>query len=328
MLTFETLPDLFAEQNTYTTRIDRHAIADALAIQFAQLTLEQFTAMLVNPVSASMAYVNLFSGAQDGQNISLLFNPHRLDTKTRSSPRSIFAALQQPAFCHGLARACLFKRGKVNDLLHQVLQLGINGIQYVNDFPAHKARDIYKEYLRPTDTHVLDPCAGWGGRLLGASCCVPRYDGFEPASRTFAGLEQLATFISSMHPSFTANLSMVPFEDAKLDDQSYDMAFTSPPYYDTEEYSDEPTQSRIRYTTPYAWRDGFFVALIQKTMRALRPGGRFILNIGSKTYPLATWLQEIATPTYRLTLLPIWMSGNAGFGKEANGEQFFLLEHW
>jgi len=43
---------------------------------------------------------------------------------------------------------------------------------------------------------VLDPCAGWGGRLLGAVSSNAHYIGFEPNIKTYNGLLKLSKFLN------------------------------------------------------------------------------------------------------------------------------------
>lgn len=97
----------------------------------------------------------------------------------------------------------------------------------------------------------------------------------------------------------------------------FDLVFTSPPYFDCERYSDEPTQSYIRYPTVTKWCAGFLEPLISKAHDALKPGGTFILNIANTKN--APQLEELSlifadmtgfkhTETLKLTLSSI--SGN------------------
>ena len=53
----------------------------------------------------------------------------------------------------------------------------------------------------------------------------------------------------------------------------FDLSFTSPPYFRREIYSDEPTQSCNRYTTPESWRDGFLLPAMRLQASVLKAGG-------------------------------------------------------
>jgi DNA modification methylase len=80
------------------------------------------------------------------------------------------------------------------------------------------------------------------------------------------------------------NLFDQPFEDLKLKNSYFDFAFTSPPYFDTEIYSNEKTQAFNRYKTIEEFNEKFLTALISKTMKALKPDKCFVINIGGSQY--------------------------------------------
>ena len=61
--------------------------------------------------------------------------------------------------------------------------------------------------------------------------------------------------------------------------QSIDLVFSSPPYFDWEKYSQEPTQSYLRYPTYRKWIEGFMQPTIEESYRVLRRKGRLALNL-------------------------------------------------
>ena len=253
-----TLFDLFGNTIEKKQPIDRDKLATQLYAVFNDITLEQLVGMITNRFQELVEYVDLSNGARTCQKTSLLFNPHRLSTKTKSSRLSIFDALHDESFISGLARAILFKYGKLNlsSLLYQVLQLGINGIQYVNEFPPYLAMETCAKYDVGATSKVLDPCGGWGGRMIGVSVVCNSYTCFEPASLTYAGLQELDNFIRLLNPDFKATIHCTPYEDANLQSNYYDFAITSPPYYDTEEYTSEESNSLNRYGDFNSWCSG------------------------------------------------------------------------
>ena len=125
---------------------------------------------------------------------------------------------------------------------------------------------------------VYDPCGGWGGRMLGflASDCV-RYTCCDPSTLTAKGLNELASTFSYVGKRVEVNC--VGAEDFEPERGAYDMALTSPPYFDTERYADEPTQSFVRFPEYGAWLDGFLRPMVAHAYDALRDGGVFLLNV-------------------------------------------------
>lgn len=189
------------------------------------------------------------------------------------------------------------------------------------EFPIELARDLYNEFAGGEGT-VLDPCHGWGGRMVGflLSDATTTYHGFDTDPRTHAGVEALFTDLRGYAMGFKhAKLTLGPFEDAKLTASSYDFALTSPPYYDTEKYGGEAS-SWAKYSTFDAWVDGFYKPLIEKTAHALKPGAVFALQVGSQEYPLEKLAREIAATAglayVETRLTEMSAKGHVGFHTE------------
>jgi hypothetical protein len=289
--------------------------------------VEEIAAMLTNPGRDIFEYALLVSNGKTCQRMSLRYNPQRLDVQANKH-KTIFQAMQSDSFFDGMARLWLKIEKKLStaDLLYVMIQYGINGSQYVNEFPPHLARDIYREFKLDRRSRILDPCAGWGGRMIGASVVSNHYTGFEPASYTATGLWELADDLKELTGSFEANIYCKPYEDARLRPARFDFALTSPPYYDTEKYSDEPTQSYMRYTTFDDWVIGFYLPFIDKTMMALKDDGAFVLNVGDRKYPLPNVLKEhCARVGIKVNKLPSRMSMGGGLRTQGEGEVFFVL---
>jgi hypothetical protein len=163
----------------------------------------------------------------------------------------------------------------------------------VYNFRPSAAKALVDRYCSFKGT-VFDPCAGYGGRLLGAilSKNRPNYIGCEPSSTSFEGLHNLHQWVSSYLPEFAESVTLhkVPAEEFDFP-QGVAMVLTSPPYWKRETYSDEETQSGIRYPTYNLWLEQFWAPVIRKSVEALRPGGWLILNVdnfsvGGISYPL------------------------------------------
>lgn len=308
--------------------LNREMLLAGISPILSSISLNDFRSIFIDEVSAVMEYFDLFSEEKTGQKISLLFNPHRLDTKTKDSKHSIYGALNQPSFLSGLARAMLFKKGKCKELLYQAIQLGINGVGYVNEFPPHVARKICKKYGLSKDSNILDPCAGWGGRMIGVSTVCNNYTAFEPSIKTYDGLQSLSTFIKRLKPDFSSNLYNIPFEESKLNPMTFDLAITSPPYFDTEEYSKDSGDSASTYKTFDSWIQGFYLPMIEKTMEYLKPNGVFVLNIGSRKYPLNDVLIESFGKSYKISKESSWLLSGCGGLKSSlkEGETFYHIK--
>jgi hypothetical protein len=197
----------------------------------------------------------------------------------------------------------------------------------VNEFPPHVARDLCRKSGLDRNSRVLDPCGGWGGRMIGVSVVADSYTCFEPATSTAQGLKNLSEFIRSVNPDFGTEINCEPYEDSVERVGFYDFAMTSPPYYDTEHYSDEPSNSCIRYTSFDDWCAGFYLPLVDKTLRQLKTGRPFVINVGDRKYPLSEVLQEHCDKQgYTMRRIKGGIMNNSGFGRDADsGEKFYEL---
>ena len=154
----------------------------------------------------------------------------------------------------------------------------------VQNFKAQNARAI-AEYLCPILWgSVYDYSAGYGGRLLGISGSNMRYNytGVDPNTETIAYLSYLNELINTA----TGNQgTLIQSVSEEYQPEDIDLAFSSPPYFNLEKYSDEPTQCMNRYTTLDEWFEGYVVPTMKNIHKGLNPDGIFATNIADyKSY--------------------------------------------
>lgn len=126
---------------------------------------------------------------------------------------------------------------------------------------------------------VLDPCVGWGGRMLGTLCVDgTTFTGCEPSTRTFAGLQAMAALCGVADRAF---LHCAGAEDVlpTLPSEEYDMVLTSPPYFTLEVYCHEDTQSVKKFATWDAWVTGWLDPVIRECLRCLKPTGQSLWSV-------------------------------------------------
>ena len=152
------------------------------------------------------------------------------------------------------------------------------GTQSVSNFRPTAAKLIYEKF--GGDGVVWDMSCGWGGRLLGflAASNTKHYIGTEPSTRTYEGLMQIRKEFSYINKK--VDIYKQGSEDSVFG-ESLDLCFTSPPYFDTEKYSDEPTQSYIKYPTQDEWVNGFLRKTIENCYYGLKKGGYMLYNIAN-----------------------------------------------
>ena len=172
-------------------------------------------------------------------------------------------------------------RGLKNEyvVLKEVYNICISAI---NIFRPLVAVEVYAKY-KPV--RILDPCAGWGGRAVGAAVCNISYFGIDINAGLHEAYNKMSAFLnSSSSSSSSKNLINLLIADAVSYDYStivpgYDMVFTSPPYYFIEKYS---------HNESYASKDDmdqkFYIPLFSNTYKHLLPGGYFVLNVNKEIY--------------------------------------------
>jgi len=157
------------------------------------------------------------------------------------------------------------------------------GGQGVSNFRPVTAAAIYHRF-GGAGADVWDMSCGYGGRLLGAiRSGVRTYVGTDPCEATCQGLQQLARDFAP--PTTRVELHKLGSEVFQPPRGSLDLCFTSPPYFNLEEYSYEPTQSGVKFPTKDAWTEGFLKQTLANCEHGLKKGGHCVVNIADvKTF--------------------------------------------
>lgn len=149
-------------------------------------------------------------------------------------------------------------------------------ISAINIFRPIVAMEVYSRY-KPNS--VLDFCAGWGGRLVGACALnIDRYTGIDINTNLKPCYDEMTKFLNTKS---TTDIAM-HFVSAALFDYSqieYDMVLTSPPYYAIEKYSNNET-----YKSKSEMDELFYKPIITNTYKYLSVGGHYCLNINRQMY--------------------------------------------
>lgn len=141
---------------------------------------------------------------------------------------------------------------------------------------------------------VLDPCAGWGGRMLGTVASGSHYYAFEPNTTTYNNLLRLADFLNIQDKVTIICDDALQIE--KYDIPKVNLILTSPPYYDLEIYCRESTQSISKYSTYQDWSLHFFKELIGHCLYQLTDMGVSCWNVSKVgNYDMVTDLEKYHT---------------------------------
>ena len=172
---------------------------------------------------------------------------------------------------------------------------------------------------------------GFGGRMLGCLSSKKnfRYVGTDPCTETMYHLHELAGYIEDVTGREDSyELHCCGSEDFCGPDESIDFAFSSPPYFDLEVYSDEPTQCFNKFPTLEEWLEGYVRATIKNIYRMLRKGAVYAVNIADFTIGgsrevayVDEWIRistEEGMPLYDTVYLGV--TARAGSAQQAAGE--------
>lgn len=158
------------------------------------------------------------------------------------------------------------------------------GYKIATTFMPGYAKALYKYFDAKM---VLDPCAGWGDRLLGAlgaRATVTKYVAFDPNLSLRPGYCDIMTVCGNPVASGTENhlqfvngfeIHSKAFEvgSAALSTNSFDLVFTSPPFFDYEMY----TPANPQYKD---WLKEFYYPLMTEACRCVKLGKFVAIHIG------------------------------------------------
>jgi 16S rRNA G966 N2-methylase RsmD len=119
---------------------------------------------------------------------------------------------------------------------------------------------IVQKYAK--NKRVLDPCVGWGGRMIGTVAAGCDYIGFEPNTETFNNLKKMVECLGIGDKVILYNDIAENIHKYDIDDVS--LILTSPPYYNLEIYCDEETQSYKNNQTYDEWLNDFLKNIIKQ----------------------------------------------------------------
>ena len=135
--------------------------------------------------------------------------------------------------------------------------------------------------------NVLDFSAGWGDRLAGFYCgeTTESYVGIDPNLDNHPNYQKQVEFYEKQRTVFEkekkVELKPLPAEDVDFTKytEHFDTVFTSPPYFNTEKYSEHDTQSFRRYSEIDSWNKDFLHKALGNIIPAMKTGGILAVNI-------------------------------------------------
>ena len=154
----------------------------------------------------------------------------------------------------------------------------------VTNFKAQNAKAIVEHLCPVLWGNVYDYSCGYGGRLLGIGSSNFKYNyiGVEPNTETVEYLNYLNDVIEE---ATGVKGTIIQDVSENYQPEDIDLAFSSPPYFNLEKYSDEETQCMVQFKTEDDWFEGYVTPTIQRIHRGLNREGLFATNIADyKSY--------------------------------------------
>lgn len=153
-------------------------------------------------------------------------------------------------------------------------------------FKATTAKYLYKKYKAKS---VLDPTAGWGGRMLGAWSLGIDYTGIDTNVEMIPAYNDMMDFLKAetgfdnalFEIDNRSKLNMIwqSCLDVDFSQIEYDFVLTSPPYINLEVY-----EHMELWDSDTAFYKEFFIPLWQKCVDNIKKGGTVCFNISPKMY--------------------------------------------
>ena len=186
----------------------------------------------------------------------------------------------------------------------QAFRLGLG--QPAVNFPPLTARYLYEHYTnhikQDEPLNIYDPSSGWGGRILGAMSSLKKihYIGTDPNTVNFidelgiSRYEYVANFFNNevlesnrfweedqntFHVFQEGSEHIGNHPEFQQYKGNLDLVFTSPPYFDREQYSEDEEQSYKSYPKYDDWRDNFLKPTLTNAYESLRDDRYLLWNI-------------------------------------------------
>ena len=214
-----------------------------------------------------------------GANILTQFFPEILDVvkSGKASPRDFFKDDKRLlGYCKTVLKYC-------TSPLEMFKMMSFRGSSRCYNFRPATAKALYELYGKD-NCKVLDTSSGFGGRLLGFFTAknTSEYVGIDP--NTADSCNKFILYMSRYFTNKKAYVNKIGSEDFTIEsypqyENYFDISFTSPPYFNIERYSDDITQSHIKFNTYDAWVDGFYRNTIYNSCNSLKLDGVFAVNI-------------------------------------------------
>jgi len=208
-----------------------------------------------------------------GNNILYHFQMEELCNTKRKGKDTLVEIFNDPIKLEKL-KECVAKRNRTGTLENKIFECWRINNGSITFFKMCNAVYLYKKY---NAKKVLDPTAGWGGRMLGAINLGIEYTGIDTNTNLTAGYDKMIALFNPCKCKMIYN----SFQLVDFSGLDYDFVLTSPPYEDIEIYSHFEYENKEKYYKE------FLIPLIDKS-REHNKGIFTCINISPEMYKKLT----------------------------------------
>lgn len=270
-----------------------------------------------------------------GTSLAWSYFPHAFNVRCKGTITPLEAFNDDKILKSAIRKTCTLSDGFSESNLRSIIRMH-SGVQTVSNFRPVAAAALY-DYFAPRGV-IWDMSGGWGGRLLGAiRSGTKHYIATEPSTETAKGLNLLGEqfgdrYTFNKKKYFDYDIVVKGSEVFKPAKNSLDFCFTSPPYFDLEQYSDEKTQSYVKYGTKELWANEFLLKTFENCYYGLKKGKYMAINIADPkksrgiSLEQETIKQAIKAGFTHTNTLSLMLKAPLGSGKQFKSEPVFLFK--
>ena len=161
--------------------------------------------------------------------------------------------------------------------------------QKVANFCPKNARNIYFRYndINGKRINVLDTSMGFGSRMSSVLLSGHNYCGFDPNKELYRKLKEYYSFLKENNVISSEQKCGMYCQGSEVYrqelDNTFDVSFTSPPYFNLEKYAEDESFSTKNYDNYSNWIEYFVKPTINNTYKYLKIGGHAMINIKNLT---------------------------------------------
>jgi len=170
------------------------------------------------------------------------------------------------------------KKVKPEVMMYEIYKFHCGSVGMIKPITIKRILQIYKPIS------VLDPFMGWGSSLV--SCCamnIPHFYGIEINTNLVTPYNEMTKLLTKIGTITDIHLKFMNSVDVDFSKINYDFVFTSPPYYNKEQYWNG---SEFIKLTKEQWNE-LYIKIFTNVYLNTKRGGYLAINCPTDIYLLS-----------------------------------------